>query len=788
MERKLAAIFSTDVAGYSRLMGDDEEATIRTLTAYRAVISSLIQQYRGRVIDAPGDNLLAEFASVVDAVRCAVEIQHELKVKNAELPEHRQMRFRIGINLGDVIVEGERLYGDGVNIAARLESLALPGGICISRPVYDQVETKLALTYEDLGEQTVKNIAKPVRVYRVVLEDSASQSAKGKTQKAKVEDRRVGSAHQTWPLMVATGLLLIAATIGIVRYWPSSTPNSQLRTSDPRPLTPDPQAAPAALPLPDKPSIVVLPFDNMSKDPEQDYFSNGITEVLTSDLSRISSLFVIARNTAFTYKGKAVNMRDIGKELGVRYVLEGSVQKANDQVRIVTQLIDTTTGSHLWAERYDRPYKDIFAIQDEIVRKIVTTLKLQLGLREQGIFIHKTTENLEAYDYLLRGMEYYYRFTKEDNLHARRVFEQAVALDSQFAEAYARLGSTYHAESIFRWSQDAQTLDHAVTMGRRAVALDDSLPIVHAVLGQIYAQKGEYGQALAASERALALDPNSDESYARRAEVLNVLGRPEEALQSAQQALRLNPRSAGAALMNLGMAHYWMGNYTEAIAPLQTLIVRRPNFLGAYSLLSFSYMRQWISQQSHDPQTLTLATEAAQRAVTLNTAFPDAHLALGVNYLYQRQYEQAIAEMKQAITVDPSYAVGYSGLASALSYAGNSDEAVRMAEEALRHKPVVPDSHLFLVGMAYHVAGKPEEAIAPLQQFLRRYPHWLTAHLTLAAAYSELGKDAEAQAAAAEVLRINPNFSLAVHKERTPIKDPATLERYIAALRKAGLK
>ena len=359
MERKLAAIFSTDVAGYSRLMGDDEEATIRTLTAYRAVISSLIQHHRGRVVDSPGDNLLAEFASVVDAVRCAVEIQHALKVKNAELPEHRQMQFRIGINLGDVIVEGERFYGDGVNIAARLESLAVPGGICISGTVYDQVENKLALNYEYQGEQTVKNIAKPVRTYRVVMEEAAATLAEQAVlRQAQHEQKPTPVTGSLQPVegcsterrggLLLAGLVLIAATIVTVRYFSFPTQHPALSHPALRPRQP-------ALPLPDKPSIVVLPFDNLSKDPAQDYFSNGITEVLTSDLSRISSLFVIARNTAFTYKGKAVNIQAVGKELGVRYVLEGSVQKAGEHIRIVTQLLDTTTGGHLWSQRYDRP-------------------------------------------------------------------------------------------------------------------------------------------------------------------------------------------------------------------------------------------------------------------------------------------------------------------------------------------------------------------------------------------------------------------------------------------------
>jgi len=380
IQRKLTAILSADVKGYSRLMGADDEATVRTLTAHRAVMAALIQQHRGRVVDSPGDNLLAEFASVVDAVQCAVEIQRELKARNAALLPERRMEFRIGVNLGDVLVEGERIYGDGVNIAARLESLAEAGGICISGVVYDQVKNKLPLQYEDLGEQTVKNIADPVRVWRVVLEpataaghkvpsppveqasslytarmaappegqgEGAAGSAKAVTPplpdlppqggKEPKETRRMGITHLKW---VVAGLLLIAGALVALRYLsrpPLNTQDSALKTA----------AAPAALPLPDKPSIVILPFKNMSGDPEQEYFSDGLTEVLTGDLSKISSLFVIARNSAFTYKGKAVKVQDVGREMGVRYVLEGSVQKADQRVRITAQLIDAATGYHL---------------------------------------------------------------------------------------------------------------------------------------------------------------------------------------------------------------------------------------------------------------------------------------------------------------------------------------------------------------------------------------------------------------------------------------------------------
>ena len=342
----------------------------------------------------------------------------------------------------------------------------------------------------------------------------------------------------------------------------------------------------------------------MSEDPKQDYFSNGITEVLTSDLSRISSLFVIARNTAFTYKGKAANIQDIGKELGVRYVLEGSVQRASDQVRIVVQLVDTTTDAHLWSERFDRPFTDIFALQDEIVQQIVTTLKLQLTLQEQGYIVRKHTDNLEAYDAFLRGLEYFGRITKESNAQARQLFEKAVALDPQYAEAYTYLSWTYYREWGLRWSMDPQTLERAVALGQQAVALDDSLPIAHSVLGEAYALQQQYDQALAEGERAIALNPNNADSYALQAELLTIAGRPEDALRAVAQAMRLNPRYPPTYLFALGWAYRLTGRYAEAIATQKEAISRSPNFFPAHLDLALSYLWQWVSQQSADAQTL----------------------------------------------------------------------------------------------------------------------------------------------------------------------------------------
>ncbi|MGE0820715.1 MAG: tetratricopeptide repeat protein [Candidatus Binatia bacterium] len=606
----------------------------------------------------------------------------------------------------------------------------------------------------------------------------------GQTQDLRLQtpDTLVSSASSRLTRsVVLSAVLLSIATILLVQYLSRSSLNPQssvLVTEEVKP----------PLPLPDKPSLIVLSFTNMSEDPTQEYFSDGITEELTSSLSRIPSLFVIARHSAFTYKGKAVRVQEVSQEMGVRYVLAGSVRRAGERVRVTAQLIDATTGYHLWSERYDRPLTDIFAVQDDIVQKIVTTLQLQLSLQEQGLITRKTTNNLEAYDSYLRGLEYYYRTTKEDNLQARQLYEKAIALDPQYAEAYARLGFTYYIEWLWRWSPDLHTLEQGVAVGQRAVAFDDSLPMAHALLGLIYARQKQYEQALAESERAIALDPNNAESYARQAETLYTLGRSEEALRAAEHAMRLNPRANVTQLISLGSAYYFLGRYTEAISTLKSLLARNPNHVDAYILLSASYLQQWVFQQEEDEQALTRALAAAQRVLVLSTAHPVGHRLVGYVYLCQKQHEQALAEMEQALTLDPENALSYASRAEVLGSMGKTGEALPTVEEALRRKPFGVDDHLMSVGSVYLLAGKPTEAVAPLKQFLSRYPHIPGARLALASAYSQLDRIAEARAEVAEVLRINPQFSLEVHKERVPIKDTAMLERHIAALRKAGLK
>ena len=521
MERKLTAILSADVQGYSRLMGEDEEATIRTLTAYREVMATLIAQHRGRVVDSPGDNLLAEFASAVDAVRCAVEIQRELKVRNATLPSERRMEFRIGINVGDVVIEGERLYGDGVNIAARLEALAEGGGICIAGTVYDQVENKLSLGYEYVGEQRVKNIAKPVRVYRVVEQEE----------------------------------------------------------STPTPF----------LPWPDKPSIIVLPFVNLSQDPEQEYFSDGITEDIITDLSKISSLFVISRNSAFTYKGKAAKAQDVSRETGVRHLLEGSVRKSGNRVRISAQLIDTTTGYHLWAERYDRELQDIFAVQDEVTQKIVAALQVKLTEGEHQRLQRPHTNNLDAYEHFLRGLECYWQRTKEMTAQARQLFERAIELDPDFATAHAWLSRTYVVDWVFLWNEDPQSLERALALAQRAVVLDDSLPVAYQTLAYMFLLTKQFDQAIAAAERAVALDPNNADACSSLGEVLSCTGRAQEAVGLVEKAMRLDPLYPASYLFALGQAYYLTGRYEEAISAFKRLLTRNPHHSHGRILLAITY-------------------------------------------------------------------------------------------------------------------------------------------------------------------------------------------------------
>jgi len=536
VKRKLAAILNADVKGYSRLMGEDEKGTVRTLNAYKELMIGLIQHHRGRVVDAPGDNVLAEFASVVDAVECAAEIQKELKTRNAELPENRRMEFRIGINLGDVIEDGEQILGDGVNIAARLESLSEAGGICISGTAFDQVKNKLNLGYNYLGKQAVKNIAEPIRVYRVLMEPERAGKVIGE-RKAK--------------------------------------PRKKM-----------------AFPLPDKPSIAVLPFVNMSRDPEQEFFSDGMTEEIITALSKVPNLLVIARNSTFTYKGKPVKVKQVSEELGVQYVLEGSVQKSGDRVRITAQLIDALSSHHLWAERYDRDLKDIFALQDEITMKVITALQVELTAGEMAGVIAKGTKNIDAFIKYLRAFELANRLTKEGNAQAKKILEEAIALDPEYSRLYMGLALA-HIYDVWHGTTESteQSVARAFELAQKAISLDDSNAAAYSGLGTIYAMKRQYDQAIAKGKRAISLDPNSADNFMQLGWILNWAGRAEEAILYIQNAIRLNPLPPASYFVNLTVAYRDSGQYEKAIEASKKALQREPNSQFPYIHMAISYIR-----------------------------------------------------------------------------------------------------------------------------------------------------------------------------------------------------
>jgi adenylate cyclase len=431
--------------------------------------------------------------------------------------------------------------------------------------------------------------------------------------------------------VVVAGLLLIAGTIVAVRYLPFLLPNTQH-------LTPSTQTEPA-LPLPAKPSIAVLPFVNLSEDPKQEYFSDGLTEDLITDLSKFSGLFVIARNSVFTYKGKAVKVAEVGRELGVRYVLEGSVRKAEDRVRINTQLVEASTGHHLWSERYDRELKDIFALQDEIIQQIVANLNVELWQAELERVRRTPTNNLTAYDYLLRGAELSQRMTKETTGQARQMFEKAIELDPTYALAYTALGGTYHVEWVWQWSQDPQTLERWFALAQQALALDDSLPRAHMLLGQAYLWKRQHEQAIAESERAIALNPNDAFGYFSLAETLNLAGKPEQALGAAEQAMRLDPRNRDVHLFEVGWAYRLMDRYEEAITALKRVLTRSPNHVGAHISLAISYSELGREEEAR--------AEVAE-ILRLSPGFSLEALRQRAPYKNQARFERTIAALRQA--------------------------------------------------------------------------------------------------------------------------------------------
>ena len=618
--RKLTAILSADVKGYSRLMGEDEESTIRTITVYREVIAAIVQKHRGRVVDSPGDNILAEFASVLAATQGAVEIQEELKLRNAELPDDRKMEFRIGVNLGDVVHEQERIYGDGVNVAARVESLADAGGICVSGTVFEHIENKLPLGYEYLGEQSVKNISKPVRVYKILTDPEAV----GKVIGVETVEPRKG---QRVALVVAIVLLLVT---GGVIYWRAASPPVEVAS-----------VKKMAFPLPDKPSIAVLPFTNMSDDPKQEYFSDGLTDQIITGLSKVPHLFLIARNSTFTYKGKPVKVQKVAEDLGVKYVLEGSVQKTADRIRITAQLIDATTGHHLWSERYDREPGDIFAIQDDITMEIMKAMQVKLSRGEQARLVvkHETT-NLAAYEKSQEARAYILRFTREDVAQARQLLEEAITLDPGFAGAYAYLGWTHFFDARFGWTESrAKSAKMAFEYAQKALEMEDSLEYARTLLSAVYLVKRQYEKAIVEAERAVVLNTNSALALGTLAGALGCSGRWEESIIYFKKSMRLDPFPRINYLNWLGRAYFMTGQYDEAILASKKALDRNPNYLPAHAFLAASY-----SSLGREAE----ANAAAEEVLRINPKFSLEHFSKTIPFKNQSDTDHLINALRKA--------------------------------------------------------------------------------------------------------------------------------------------
>ena len=531
LQRRLAAILSADVVGYSRLMGTDEAGTLARLKAMRRdLVDPLIAAHSGRTFKLMGDGALVEFGSAVDAVTCAIEVQKQVQERNAGSPEDSRIQFRIGINVGDIIVDGDDIYGDGVNVAARIQALADPGGIYISRGAAEQVRDKVPIKIETRGEQTVKNIARPIEVFCIIAEDRNA--------------------------------------IAVAFHEPETRVQTPMVT--------------------DKPSIAVLAFNNMSGDPEQEYFSDGISEDIITDLSKLPELHVIARNSSFTYKGKPVDVKRVGRELGVRYVLEGSVRKAGNRVRVTGQLIDANSGAHIWADRFDRDLINIFAVQDELTQEIISALKVKLTPEQKGRLARKNNIDVEAYNLFLRGREQALLHTKSNNVEARTLLERAIAINPDFAAAHAYVAFTRLNDYVIGRG-DERSLQTCLEVATRAVAMDDEDPYAHFVFSLVLLWHREYDKAFAEVQRCLALAPSSAEGHLQLASMQYYCGDPSASIDMLNAYMRFDPFYPELALHFLAQAQHSLGQFDAAVATLKLRLERNPNSETAYALLASCY-------------------------------------------------------------------------------------------------------------------------------------------------------------------------------------------------------
>lgn len=574
MERRLAAVLIADIVGYGRHSQIDEEGTRARFRAdLHEILEPKIAAHSGRLIKTMGDGLLVEFRSVVEALRCAVDVQRAKAERNAAVPAGHKLDFRIGINLGDVIVEGDDIHGDGVNIADRLQGLAEPGGIVISGTAYDHVHTKLAIGFASLGARVMKNIAEPVRVYRVVLDPAAAAEVVGK--------RKAATRPWRWPAAAAAAVLLLLLAGGAVAWWRLWVPAVEPGLVEHM-----------ALPLPDKPSIAVLPFANMSDDAKQEYFADGMTDDLITELSKVSGLFVISRNSTFVYRGRTVSTKQVSEELGVRFVLEGSIQRAGDQLRINAQLIDALDGGHVWADRFDGSLTDVFALQDTVTRSVADALAVRLTAADQFALDQHETSVPAAYDAFLRGWLHLRRDTPEDYAKAVSYFQEATELDPDYGRAYAALAMVYIQSVDLRWT-DALGLARfqASEAARQYLRKAQKHPtaLSHQVAAMILWINGQPDKALGEAKASIALDPGDALSYAYLGLVLTSLGRPAEAIPPIRTAMRLDPHYPPRFEYFLGLAQFALERFDEAAAAFATATRLNPEYENAFAALAAAY-------------------------------------------------------------------------------------------------------------------------------------------------------------------------------------------------------
>ena len=564
VERRLTAILAADVAGYSRLTGMDEEGTHAQLTGHlRSLVDPKIAEHCGRVVKNTGDGLLAEFSSVVEAVRCAVDIQRGMVERNAKVPQGKRVEFRIGINFGDIIIDRGDIFGDGVNVAARLEGFAEPGGICVSARVQEDVRGKLDVAFEDAGDQHFKNIERPVRTFRVLL-NGARQSA--------LPRNRAGA-------VVLAGVLALLAVGGGATWWWHAVRHGELL-----------QSALHSAPISARPTVAVLPFLTLSAEPGDDYFGDGLTEDIISALGRFSELTVLARNAVFPYKGKQLRSEELGRELGARYLVEGSVRRSPERLRISVQLADASNGSLLWSAQYDEEPKDIFSIEDNITRRVAGALAVKLTKLEQARSAAKPPANLEAYDLVLRGRALMASNTRSGNVEARSLFRRAIDIDPSYAAAYVALGNAYQRSFVLGWTdQPVETLKRIENLATTAIGLDASNTGAHALLGQVWLQFRQYDQAIDQLRLALDLNPSNAETYGWLGRALLFTGALEDAIKASETALRLDPNLDVARVWDLGTAYFLAGRTADSMRLMAQTVAREPDIVFHYVTLAAAY-------------------------------------------------------------------------------------------------------------------------------------------------------------------------------------------------------